>query len=81
VLLSAGTIVVVQGGLTAAAWASRSGFDAYLVTQALGAGGVMLVALGLLLLEIRHIRVADMLPALAVAPLLAALSRQLHWGL
>jgi uncharacterized protein len=81
VLLSIGTLVVVQGGLTAAAWAGRGAFDAYLVTQALGAGGFMLVAIGLGLLEIRRIRVADMLPALALAPLLAALSRHLHWGL
>jgi uncharacterized protein len=81
VLLSAGTVLVVQGALTLAAYASRGAFDAYLVTQALGAGGVMLVALGLGLLEIRRIRVADMLPALVVAPLLAALSRHLNWGL
>jgi len=81
VLLSVATILLVQGGLTAAAWASRGAIDAYLVTQALGAGGVMLVAIGLGLLDIRRIRVADMLPALAAAPLLAALSRQLHWGL
>lgn len=51
------------------------------MTQALGAGGVMLVALGLGLLDIRRIRVADMLPALVLAPLLAALSRHLGWGL
>jgi len=81
VLLSAATVLVVQGGLTAAAYASRGGFDQYLMTQALGAGGVMLVALGLGLLEIRRIRVADMLPALVLAPLLAALSRHLNWGL
>jgi uncharacterized protein len=81
VLLSAGTVLVVQGALTLAAYASRGAFDEYLVTQALGAGGVMLVALGLGLLEIRRIRVADMLPALVVAPLLAALSRHLNWGL
>lgn len=74
-------MLVVQGGLTAAAYASRGGFDQDLMTQALGAGGVMLVALGLGLLDIRRIRVADMLPALVLAPLLAALSRHLGWGL
>jgi uncharacterized membrane protein YqgA involved in biofilm formation len=81
VLLSAATVLVVQGGLTLAAHASRGAFDDYLVTQALGAGGIMLVALGLGLLDVRRIRVADMLPALVLVPLLAALSRQLHWGL
>ena len=37
-------------------------------------GGVMLIGLGLRLLDVRQIRVADMLPALAVAPVLT-------WGL
>ncbi len=81
VLLSAGSVLVVQGALTGVAYATRGGFDAYLVTQALGAGGFMLVAIGLGLLEIRRIRVADMLPGLVAAPLLAALSRALGWGL
>jgi uncharacterized protein len=81
VLLSAATVLVVQGSLTAAAYATRGSFDTYLITQALAAGGVMLVALGLGLLEIRRIRVADMLPALLLAPLVAALSRHFNWGL
>jgi uncharacterized membrane protein YqgA involved in biofilm formation len=81
VLLSAASVLVVQGSLTAAAWASRGAVDGHLLNQALGAGGVMLVALGLGLLEIRRIRVADMLPALLVAPLVAAISGHFHWGL
>ena len=35
-------------------------------------GGVLLLGLGLVLLELKEIRVANMLPALVVAPLLAA---------
>ena len=81
VLLSAASVLVIQGSLTAAAYAGRGAFDEFLVTQALGAGGLMVVAIGLGLLEIRRIRVADMLPALAVAPLVAALSRHFGWGL
>ncbi len=81
VLLSAATVLVVQGGLTAVAWAGRGGIDDYLVAQALGAGGLMLVAIGLGLLDIRRIRVADMLPALLLVPALAALSRHFNWGL
>jgi len=81
VLLSAVTVVVVQGALTGVAYATRGSIDPYLVTQALGAGGLMLVGLGLVLLEVRRIRVADMLPALVVAPLVAAASRALGWGL
>jgi hypothetical protein len=81
VLLSAGSVLVVQGALTGVAWATRGAVDQFLVTQALGAGGLMLVAIGLGLLEIRRIRVADMLPGLVLAPLVAAMSRAFGWGL
>lgn len=69
VLLSAVTVLVVQGALTAAAYLTRGAVDPALVTAALGAGGVLLVAIALGLLEVRRLRVADMLPALLVAPL------------
>jgi uncharacterized protein len=81
VLLSAGSVLVVQGALTGVAWATRGAIDEFLVTQALGAGGLMLVAIGLGLLEIRRIRVADMLPGLIFAPIVAAISRAFGWGL
>jgi uncharacterized protein len=81
VLLSAISVLVVQGALTGAAYAGRGAFDEFLVTQALGAGGLMLVAIGLGLLEIRRIRVADMLPGLVLAPAVAAMSRAFGWGL
>ena len=35
-------------------------------------GGVMILALGLLLLDLKKIRVANMLPALIIAPLIVA---------
>lgn len=69
VLLSAVTILVVQGTLTAVAYVSRGLLDPVLTTAALGAGGFLLVAIGIGLLELRRLRVADMLPALLVAPL------------
>ena len=69
VLLSAVTVLVVQGGLTAAAYLTRGVLDPVLTTAALGAGGFMLVAIGLGLLEVRRLRVPDMLPALVLAPL------------
>jgi uncharacterized membrane protein YqgA involved in biofilm formation len=36
-------------------------------------GGVMLLGLGLLLLDIKRIRVANLLPGLAIAPLIVAI--------
>jgi len=81
VLLSAASVVAVQGTLTGVAYATRGSLDQFLVTQALGAGGFMLVAIGLGLLDIRRIRVADMLPGLILAPVVAAMSRAFGWGL
>lgn len=75
VLLSAVTVLVVQGGLTAAAYFSRGALDPLLTTAALGAGGILLIAIGLGLLSLRTLRVADMLPALLVAPLIELLVR------
>ena len=78
VLLSAVTVLVVQGALTAAAYLTRGVLDPVLTTAALGAGGLMLVAIGMGLLEIRRLRVADMLPALVLAPLLELAARTWH---
>jgi uncharacterized membrane protein YqgA involved in biofilm formation len=69
-LLSAVTVLVVQGALTAAAYLTRGALDPVLTTAALGAGGILLVAIGIGLLDIRRLRVPDMLPALVAAPLL-----------
>ena len=72
VLLSAGTVLVVQGSLTLGA-----GFLEPLVTDAMisattATGGVLIFGLGLVLLELKEVRVANMLPALLFAPLLVA---------
>ncbi len=78
VLLSAVTVLVVQGSLTAAAYLTRGVLDPVLTTAALGAGGFMLVAIAINVLEIRRLRVPDMLPALVLAPLFALAVRSLH---
>jgi uncharacterized membrane protein YqgA involved in biofilm formation len=72
VLLSAGSVLVVQGSLTLAA-----GFLEPLVTEAMisattATGGILIVGLGLGLLELKRVRVGNMLPALLFAPLLVA---------
>jgi uncharacterized membrane protein YqgA involved in biofilm formation len=74
VLLSAGTILVVQGSLTVAA----AFFGEFMTEPMIGAmtatGGVLILGLGLSLLEIKEVRVANMLPALVVAPVLVLLA-------
>jgi uncharacterized membrane protein YqgA involved in biofilm formation len=72
VLLSAGTVLLVQGTLTFGA-----GFLEPVVTEAMigattATGGILIVGLGLGLLELKEIRVANMLPALLIAPVLVA---------
>lgn len=82
VLASALVIVVYQGGLSVAA-----GLFAHLVPDPAadprvllvnGVGGLMIVGLGLGLLEIKRLRVASLLPALLLAPLLYWLGSLLY---
>lgn len=73
VLLSALTVFVVQGGLTLGAGALEPLLrDAGMQAELFAAGGVMMLALGLRLLDLKEIRVGNLLPALVYAPLLVA---------
>ena len=76
VLLSLVVILVYQGGITLAAHflaTSLAGFspDSPIVVELSAAGGVIIMALGIGLLKLRDLRPADLLPALALAPLIA----------
>jgi uncharacterized membrane protein YqgA involved in biofilm formation len=79
---SALTIVVYQGGLTLAAASVAgvfSGPDGDVLVAAITAvGGVMILGIGLRLLEVREVRVANLLPALVLGPVAFALVRA--WG-
>lgn len=74
VLLAIITILVYQGGLSlgAHAIAPLLTSNADTITELTATGGLILVAVGLKLLKIRDLRVANYLPALVVAPLLVA---------
>jgi uncharacterized protein len=74
VLLSSGSVLVVQGGLTLAGALFGAFMDKPMILAMTSTGGVLLVGLGLGLLELKEVRVANMLPALVVAPLLVALA-------
>jgi uncharacterized protein len=67
------TIVVVQGGITAAAALLDTVLTTRMVDEMSAVGGVMLVGIGLRLLELKQIRVASFLPGLVLAPVLVAL--------
>lgn len=72
VLLSAGSVLLVQGGLTFAGALFGAFMGEPMILAMTSTGGVLLLGLGLAILEISEIRVANMLPALVVAPLLVA---------
>jgi len=74
VLLSAGTILVVQGALTVAASLFGSFMSEPMIGAMTATGGVLILGLGLGLLEIKEVKVANMLPALVVAPALISLT-------
>lgn len=73
VLLSAGTVFLVQGALTLSAGLFGEFLTEAMVGGMTATGGVLLLGLGLGLLELKEVRVANMLPALVIAPLLVAL--------
>jgi len=72
VISSALTVLVYQGALTlGAGWADAVLTDP-MVAEMTATGGVLMLALGLGLLQIKKIRVGNLLPAIAIAPLIVA---------
>lgn len=72
VLLSAGTVLAVQGSITLGAGLLEGLITDAMISATIATGGVLIFGLGLGLLGLLEVRVANMLPALAVAPLVAA---------
>ena len=72
VLLSAGTVLLYQGALTLAAGAVHSVMTQEMTRELTATGGALIVGLGLGILQIRKIRVGNLLPALVVSVLLTA---------
>ena len=73
VLWSTGTVLVIQGGLTLAFAAAGAGIPESLITELSGVGGVLLLALGLDLLDIRKFPLLDLTWSLPLLPLILAL--------
>jgi uncharacterized membrane protein YqgA involved in biofilm formation len=76
VFVSAAVVLVFQGALTLAARPLRPlAHDEDLLAEVSGSGGVMMLAIGLGLLEVKKLPVADFLPAIFIAPLLVGIGR------
>ena len=72
VIFAALTVLVYQGALTlGAGWASVLLTDP-MIAEMTATGGVLMLALGLGLLEIKQIRAGNLLPAIVVAPIIVA---------
>ncbi|MDP8243414.1 MAG: DUF554 domain-containing protein [Candidatus Hinthialibacter antarcticus] len=71
VLASSLTVLVVQGGLTLLFMLTISDLPETVVTEVGAAGGLLIAGIGLMLLDVVKIRLANLLPSMFVAGLLA----------
>jgi uncharacterized membrane protein YqgA involved in biofilm formation len=78
VAASALTVLVVQGSLTVVGLLLGDVLPAAHLAALTATGGLLLVGVALRLLRLREIPVADLLPALAVAPLLVEFAAWIH---
>jgi len=77
VAFAAITVLVFQGALSLGAGLFSSVLTDAMLTEMTAAGGVMILGIGFLLLDIRKLKVANYLPALLLAPLFEALRTSL----
>jgi uncharacterized protein len=75
VLFSAGPVLLYEGSLTLLASGAQGILTASVINQLTAVGGVMIMGIGFNLLEIKKIRVINLLPALVVVVLLALVIR------
>ncbi|OQB26820.1 MAG: putative membrane protein YdfK [Chloroflexi bacterium ADurb.Bin180] len=73
VLFSAASVLVMQGSISLLAAVAKVGLSEAMVTEMSAAGGVVMMGISLLLLDLKRIRVASLLPAIAIAPLIVAI--------
>lgn len=74
VLFSIITIIVLQGGLALLGSVVGSVMSAPMIDEMTAVGGLLLIGLALVLLNVKRPRVANFLPALVIAPLLVVLA-------
>lgn len=73
VIASIIVILIFQGGISLLAGLSSNVFTEPMITELTATGGVVLLAVGLRLLDLKRIRAANLLPAIFVAPAAVAL--------
>lgn len=71
VLFSIVPLILYQGGITVLASLAKAFFTSAVINELSAAGGIILIGLGINMLEIRKIKVANFLPSLIVSAVLA----------
>jgi uncharacterized membrane protein YqgA involved in biofilm formation len=74
VALAAGTVLIVQGGLSLGAGAFEDVLTGDALHALTSAGGVLIIGISLKLLELKDVKVGNFLPALVIAPGLVAIA-------
>ncbi len=74
VMFSALTVLVYQGGITLGAGWLKAALTDPMINEMTAVGGILMLGIGLGLLEVKRIRVGNLLPALFIAPLIVALA-------
>ena len=69
------TIIVIQGGFTLLAHQLGAFFSAEVINETTAVGGILIIGLGIIILEIRPIKIANFLPAIFIVPLIIKLVR------
>jgi uncharacterized membrane protein YqgA involved in biofilm formation len=73
ILFSAVPLFIFQGAITLLAACSRTFFTEALIKELSAVGGILLLGLGIKMLEIKDINVANLLPSLIIVPIIASL--------
>ena len=71
--MSAATVLAVQGGIAAISAVAGDFLSDTSLAALASAGGILLLGVALRLLDLKRIRVGNLLPALILAPLFTAL--------
>jgi len=70
VIFSIFTIIIIQGGITFSALLIEQFFNNMMINEMTAVGGVLIIGIGFILLDLKKIKVATFLPALLFAPFL-----------
>lgn len=77
VVFAALTVLVYQGALSLSAGLAHAVLTDPMITEMAATGGVLIMGIGLVLLDLKRVRVGNFLPAIVIAPLVVALLQAL----